>query len=76
MEEAACGMVRSEGDLFLNGAVAGLPIEVEETKSKLVYEADEYYHQWSVELPNENLKRSLQVCAGWQAIARPEDVRG
>ncbi|KAI4385700.1 hypothetical protein MLD38_003695 [Melastoma candidum] len=66
----ASGLIRSEGDVFLNGAQAHLRQGVSEG---CVFHPSEYYHDWTVEPPSESLKYILQVCAGWQSIPRPAE---
>ncbi|KAK1311913.1 Serine carboxypeptidase-like 14 [Acorus calamus] len=64
-EEAGRGYIRSEGDLFLNGAQHCL---IEESDL-----AEEYYPTWTMEPPSDALKEILQICTGWQAVPRPSD---
>ena len=70
-EEAKSGLVRSEGDAFLNGAQPCLLTGVGE---ECVFHPSEYYPTWTMEAPSDSLKDIIQICAGWQAIPRPEDA--
>ncbi|WCJ19471.1 Pectin lyase-like superfamily protein [Euphorbia peplus] len=70
-EEARSGLIRSEGDVFLNGAQPCLLTGVGE---ELVFHPSEYYQTWTMEPPSDSLKDILQICAGWQSIPRPQDV--
>ncbi|KAK1265380.1 hypothetical protein QJS04_geneDACA017911 [Acorus gramineus] len=69
-EEAGRGYIRSEGDLFLNGAQHCL---IEESDLVCVFKAEEYYPTWTMEPPSDALKEILQICTGWQAVPRPSD---
>ncbi|KAK1298371.1 putative pectate lyase 13 [Acorus calamus] len=69
-EEAGRGYIRSEGDLFLNGAQHCL---MEESDLVSVFKAEEYYPTWTMEPPSDALKEILQICTGWQAVPRPSD---
>ncbi|KAL9258868.1 putative pectate lyase 4 [Drosera capensis] len=61
-EEAATGHIISEGDLFLNGAQAGLaPLTFE----NCVFHPSEFYPTWTIEPPSDSLKHILQHCSGW-----------
>lgn len=69
-EENACGWIRSEGDLFLNGAQ---PCLLEDGSAKCVFKAHEYYPAWTMEPGSLALKKFLQEHTGWQPMARPPD---
>ncbi|KAK9112314.1 hypothetical protein Scep_019833 [Stephania cephalantha] len=64
-EEASCGCLRSEGDMFLCGAEACV------TGAERVFHPCEYYPTWTVQAPEEALKEVLPLCAGWLPIPRP-----
>ncbi|XP_065869548.1 probable pectate lyase 4 [Euphorbia lathyris] len=70
-EEARSGLIRSEGDIFLNGAQACLLTGVGE---EFVYHPSEYYQTWTMEAASDSLKGVIQICAGWQSIPRPQDA--
>lgn len=64
-EEEATGCIKSEGDLFLNGAEPGLcPLANEDS----VFHPSEFYNAWTVEPPAESHKHVLQLCTGWQNV--------
>ncbi|KAJ0983947.1 hypothetical protein J5N97_002303 [Dioscorea zingiberensis] len=65
-EEGSCGSIRSEGDLFLNGSQACLKSEVD------CFKVDEHYTAWSVQPASLALKETIQMCAGWQDVPRPQ----
>ncbi|XP_022747428.1 probable pectate lyase 4 isoform X1 [Durio zibethinus] len=69
-EEARSGLIRSEGDLFLDGAQPCLLTGIGETS---VFHPSEYYQTWTMEAPSDSLKHVLQICAGWQPIPQPVD---
>ncbi|RDX65177.1 putative pectate lyase 4, partial [Mucuna pruriens] len=68
-EVGASGNIRSEGDIFINGAEAGLMNEDGGCK----FHPSEYYPSWTVEAPTEDLKQILHHCTGWQSVVRPLD---
>ncbi|MQL93700.1 hypothetical protein Taro_026339 [Colocasia esculenta] len=70
-EVAACGSIRSEGDLFMNGAQ---PCLLSGATTESVFRASEFYPAWTLEPASEALKQVLQVCSGWQAISSPADI--
>ncbi|XVF83442.1 hypothetical protein PTKIN_Ptkin16aG0486400 [Pterospermum kingtungense] len=70
-EEARSGSIRSEGDLFLNGAQPCLPTGIGEEET--VFHPSEYYETWTMEAPSDSLKHVLQICTGWQPVPRPVD---
>uniref|UniRef100_A0A1D1XUI6 Putative pectate lyase P59 n=1 Tax=Anthurium amnicola TaxID=1678845 RepID=A0A1D1XUI6_9ARAE len=70
-EEGVCGSVRSEGDLFLNGAE---PCLLRGADPQCVFRATEFYSAWSMEPASEALKVALQDCTGWQAVSRLADT--
>ncbi|MBA0600435.1 hypothetical protein Gorai_006622 [Gossypium raimondii] len=67
-EEASSGVIRSEGDLFLNGAQSCLLAAGSGEGS--VFHPSEYYKTWTMEAPSDSLKQVLQVCTGWQPVPR------
>ncbi|KAH7667746.1 Pectate lyase protein [Dioscorea alata] len=69
-EEAVAGWVRSEGDLFLNGAQPSL---LEGVGVASVFKPHEHYPTWTMEPASMALKDTLQVCTGWQSITRPPE---
>ncbi|OAY72166.1 putative pectate lyase 21 [Ananas comosus] len=69
-EEVSAGWIRSEGDLFLNGAQ---PCLVDGPGVDGVFSAAEYYQKWTMESASPALGEILQLCAGWQHIPRPPD---
>ncbi|KAK7393621.1 hypothetical protein VNO78_22179 [Psophocarpus tetragonolobus] len=71
-EVGATGFIRSEGDLFLNGAQTGL---MTENVGCSIFHPSEHYPYWTVETPTDDLKQILQHCTGWQSVARPTDQR-
>nr|CAD1828750.1 unnamed protein product [Ananas comosus var. bracteatus] len=69
-EEVSAGWIRSEGDLFLNGAQ---PCLVDGPGVDSVFSAAEYYQKWTMESASPALGEILQLCAGRQHIPRPPD---
>ncbi|XP_042475320.1 probable pectate lyase 4 isoform X1 [Macadamia integrifolia] len=69
-EEGSSGCIRSEGDLFLNGAQASLLTEM---KGESMFHPSEHYPTWTMEAPSDALKEVLQLCTGWQSIPRPPE---
>ncbi|XP_010920739.1 probable pectate lyase 4 [Elaeis guineensis] len=67
-EEVSSGWIRSEGDLFLNGAQ---PCLLQDAGVECVFRAHEHYPAWTMEPASPALKEVLQLCAGWQAMPRP-----
>ncbi|GMH30095.1 hypothetical protein Nepgr_031938 [Nepenthes gracilis] len=64
-EEAATGGVISDGDLFVNGAQAGLtPL----ARGSSVFHPAEFYPNWTVVPPGDSLKHFLRGFTGWQEI--------
>lgn len=63
---SAAGNVRSEDDLFLNGA------EGEIEGSECVFDPRDYYPEWSVEPANDSLVEKLLANAGWQDVPLPK----
>ncbi|CAN6471197.1 unnamed protein product [Victoria cruziana] len=68
---AASGFIRSEGDLFLCGAQAGLQGTIDESS---FFKASDMYPTCTIEAPTDALKEVIKLCAGWQAVIRPEDT--
>ncbi|XP_004512516.1 probable pectate lyase 4 [Cicer arietinum] len=69
-EAGATGHIISEGDLFLNGATAGLMTEDVGCK---MFHPTEHYLSWTIEPPTDDLKQVLHRCTGWQSVAKPDD---
>ena len=69
-EVGATGTIRSEGDIFLNGAQKGL---MTEDVGCNMFHPSEHYPSWTVEAPTDDLKQILHHCTGWQSLARPAD---
>ncbi|PKA63269.1 putative pectate lyase 4 [Apostasia shenzhenica] len=67
-EDETSGVIRSESDLFLNGAQSSL---LEDAGGNGLFQAHEHYPAWTMEPASATLKVILQVCTGWQAIPRP-----
>ncbi|XP_038689677.1 probable pectate lyase 4 isoform X2 [Tripterygium wilfordii] len=70
-EEKISGLIKSEGDEFLNGAQPCLLTEVGEES---VFHPSIYYPTWTMEAPGDSLKDVLQICTGWQSIPRPTEL--
>lgn len=64
------GLVRSENDLFLNGAQ---PPMLTGASEECVFHPSEHYPTWTVEPPSETLKQIMNICTGWQSLSRPPD---
>ncbi|CAL9194101.1 probable pectate lyase 4 [Musa acuminata AAA Group] len=69
-EEVTSGWIRSEGDLFMNGAQ---PCLIQGAGVESVFNALEHYPTWTMEPASVALKEVLQLCSGWQALQRPAD---
>ncbi|KAH0928519.1 hypothetical protein HID58_014246 [Brassica napus] len=69
-EEVRAGLVRSENDLFLNGAQASL---LTGAGGECVFHPSEHYPTWTVEPPSDTLKQIIQICTGWQSLSSPSD---
>ncbi|KAJ7519799.1 hypothetical protein O6H91_20G056000 [Diphasiastrum complanatum] len=67
-EETASGSLRSEGDLFLNGA-QGKPCN-----PFGVFAPQEFYPTWTLEPASEALLHKIQLIAGWQKLQLPPDL--
>ncbi|XP_020114305.1 pectate lyase 1-like [Ananas comosus] len=78
-EEGACGCIRSEGDLFLNGAQSCSPGGTEAlppkaaAETQTVFDFRDFYESCSIQPASVELKEALQLCTGWQPIPRPLD---
>ncbi|KAK8961925.1 hypothetical protein KSP40_PGU007732 [Platanthera guangdongensis] len=68
-EEVMAGWIRSEGDLFLNGAQ---PCLLESAGVESVFKAHEHYPTWTMEPASLALKEVLQISTGWQPVQRPK----
>lgn len=69
-EEAKSGFIRSEGDLFLNGAQ---PCALTGFNQECVFHPSEFYPHWTMEAASDSLKTLLQILTGWQSIHRPAE---
>ncbi|KAK6929280.1 Pectate lyase, partial [Dillenia turbinata] len=69
-EEAKTGLLRSEGDVFLNGAQSHI---LRSSGTDCMFHLREFYQTWTMEQPSDSLKCILQVCTGWQSIPLPAD---
>ncbi|XAR72062.1 Pectate lyase [Bertholletia excelsa] len=69
-EVAQSGLIRSEGDMFLNGAQAYLLTGIGE---ECIFHPSEFYPTWTMEAASDSLKAILQICTGWQSIPRPPE---
>ncbi|KAK6234113.1 hypothetical protein QUC31_006519 [Theobroma cacao] len=67
-EEPRSGLIRSEGDLFLDGAQPCLLTGIGQDS---LFHPSEFYQTWTMEAPSDSLKHVLQICTGWQPIPRP-----
>ena len=71
-DQGACGSIRSEGDLFLNGAQPC----IEGASGECIFKAQDHYPTWTMQPASPSLQEVLKVCTGWQAVARPLDNFG
>ncbi len=68
-DEKESGSLRSEGDLFLNGAEG----HVQDPDS--VFKAQDFYEHWTLEPADTDLIKNVSRNAGWQNIADlPSDL--
>lgn len=67
-EEATSGCLRSEGDLFLNGA------QVVQKDPEKVFKAHEFYPTWTMESASTALREVVQLCCGCKSVQRPHDL--
>ncbi|WVZ88702.1 hypothetical protein U9M48_035189 [Paspalum notatum var. saurae] len=72
-DEVVAGVVRSEGDAFLNGALPCLADGAVAAQEAAVFRPEEYYQRWTMEPASPALKDAVQLCAGWQPVPRPPD---
>ncbi|KAJ7972497.1 Pectate lyase [Quillaja saponaria] len=70
-EEAASGIIRSEGDLFVTGTQSGLMTEDIKCNE---FHPSEYYPTWTVAPPTDDLKHVLRHHTGSQRVPRPADA--
>ncbi|KAM7265830.1 hypothetical protein ACFE04_003513 [Oxalis oulophora] len=68
--EANSGFIRSERDLFLNGADVRLLTTDGDDR---VFHPSEFYKTWTIEPPSDSLKDILKICTGWQSLSCPPD---
>lgn len=69
-EEVMAGWIKSEGDLFLNGAQPSL---LDGPGADCIFKAEELYQSWTREPASHSLQEVLQLCTGWQDTPRPSD---
>lgn len=69
-EVARSGLIKSEGDLFKNGAQAFLLSGITE---ETMFHPIQFYPTWTMETPSDSLQQVLQVCTGWQCVPRPAE---
>nr|XP_011469728.1 PREDICTED: putative pectate lyase 21 isoform X2 [Fragaria vesca subsp. vesca] len=67
-EEAKSGFIRSEGDVFLNGAQ---PCTLTGFSEDCMFHPSEFYPVWTMEAASDSLKGVLHILTGWQPIQRP-----
>lgn len=67
------GLLRSEGDWFLQGAQATL---LSGDGEDCMFHPSEYYPTWTLESTSDSLKAILQICTGWQSICLPAEQSG
>ncbi|ONK76997.1 uncharacterized protein A4U43_C02F2050 [Asparagus officinalis] len=72
-DHGSSGFVKSEGDLFLNGAQ---PCPANGSGGERVFKVQDHYPKWTMERASVALKEALQVCTGWQAVPIPADKSG
>lgn len=68
-------MLRSEGDLLLQGAHATI-ISGDGDGDGSMFHPSEYYPSWTLESASDSLKAVLQICTGWQSICLPAEQSG
>lgn len=73
-EEARCGIIKSEGDMFLNGCQVRLLSGNEVSEEHSSFHPSVHYPTWSLEPATHSLRDVLQLCTGWQSIPRPIDL--
>ncbi|CAL4903928.1 unnamed protein product [Urochloa decumbens] len=71
-EDVVAGVVRSEGDAFLNGALPCL-MDGPAAAPEAAFRPEDYYRHWTMEPASPVLKDIIQLCAGWQPVPRPPD---
>ncbi|CAK9230054.1 unnamed protein product [Sphagnum troendelagicum] len=64
----ASGSICSEGDFLLGGA------EGWQRNPSVVFQAETYYSQWTLEQANDELMKKVLAIAGWQNIPRPPEA--
>lgn len=69
-DHSTCGFIKSEGDLFLNGAQ---PCPSDGDSGECIFKAQDHYPKWTMEPASPALKEILQLCTGWQDVPRPLD---
>ncbi|KAL6616339.1 hypothetical protein ACP70R_038609 [Stipagrostis hirtigluma subsp. patula] len=74
-DQSASGLIRSEGDLFLNGAEDCVANDSENAGDELWdFKIKDCYESCSVQPASMALKTLLQCCTGWEPVPRPPDV--
>jgi hypothetical protein len=64
-DHEASGTLRSENDLFLNGAQGHVQ------GPNQVFGIEEFYSDYTLERADAELMKKIQRIAGWQNVARP-----
>jgi pectate lyase len=74
-DRSSSGRIRSEGDLFLNGAQQCAANASDDAGDELwVFKVQDFYQSCSVQPTSMALKMLLQCCTGWQPVPLPADV--
>ncbi|EMS53949.1 hypothetical protein TRIUR3_21188 [Triticum urartu] len=74
---SSSGRIRSEGDLFLNGAQEYTENDLETAEDdQWDFEVRDCYKPWSVQPASMALKELLESCTGWQPDQCTDDVKG
>uniref|UniRef100_A0A0D9V7J7 Pectate lyase n=1 Tax=Leersia perrieri TaxID=77586 RepID=A0A0D9V7J7_9ORYZ len=74
-DQSSTGLIRSEGDLFLNGAEECTAQDSEGAADELWdFNVQDCYKSCSVQPASMALKELLECFTGWQAIPLPEDI--
>ncbi|XP_034593978.2 putative pectate lyase 21 isoform X2 [Setaria viridis] len=74
-DQSSSGHIRSEGDLFLNGAQQCAADASDAPGDELGdFKVQDFYQSCSVQPTSMALKMLLQCCTGWQPVPLPADV--
>ncbi|XP_015690334.2 pectate lyase 4-like [Oryza brachyantha] len=74
-DRGSTGLIRSEGDLFLNGAEECTAHDSEAAAEGLWdFKVQDCYQSCSVQPASMALKELLECCTGWQPVPLPEDI--